>query len=274
MDDPEPSAVPTTASFDYPIEPKIVAERYAPDDAERLDAVALAWSLVFYGAWLGLVAGWWGPGPFALLGVVAYVRNFNALHESFHAPRPRDRAWLGRHLMVVTSPLMLGYGPLRENHRLHHTWAGQAGRDPDHYLASGHVAAALLHALTQPEQSFVRYVARRGLSATVVRTLAVHAAIFAGIATLGWGAPLLWWVVVTRIGNTASWFIFDWCLHHPRRWGTNEAPGLPRIVRAAWIVLFSRSNLYGVEHHHIHHHYPSVRDADLPRLCRELRACG
>lgn len=271
---PEPGAIPTTATFAYPLDPRAVADRYPHDDGERLDAVALAWSLGFYGAWLGLVAQWWGPGLFALVGVVAYVRNFNALHESFHAPRKRDRAWLGRHLMVVASPLMLGYGPLRENHRLHHTWAGQAGHDPDHYLASGHWMVALLHALSQPEQSVVRYVQRRGFSAGLARTLALHTAVFGAIAAVGWGWPLVWWVVITRVGNTASWFIFDWCLHHPRRWGDDEAPGLPAAMRAVWIVLFSRNNLYGVEHHHVHHQYPFVRDADLPRLCQELRTCG
>ena len=264
-------AVPTTATFAYPIPRREVARRYAADDGERLDAIAGAWALTFYVAFAAMVVGWLPPWAFAAIGLPAFIRNFNALHEAFHARRDRDRAWLGRRLMVVTSPLMLGYGPLRDNHLQHHTWAGQAGRDPDHYLLAGPWWKALLAAFTQPEQAVFRYAARRGASASLVAEVSAHAAAFGVIAWVGWGAPLLWWIGVTRVGNAASWFIFDWCLHHPRRWGDDGPPPLPAALRVVWMGLLSRENLYGVEYHHVHHQYPFVRDLDLPRLSEELR---
>ena len=270
----EPDATPTTATFDYPIPRQVVARRYFADDGERLDALAGVWAAVFYLSWAALLLQWLPPVAFAVIGLVAFIRNFNALHEAFHARRRRDRAWLGRVLMVVTSPLMLSYGPLRDNHLQHHTWAGQAGRDPDHYLLSGPWHVALLHALTQPEQGVFRYVRRCGWSWRLATTLLGHTIVFGAIAFVGWGAPLLWWVGVTRVGNAASWFIFDWCLHHPRRWGDDGPPGLPAPLRWVWVVLLSRDNLYGVEFHHVHHQYPFVRDADLPRLSEELLRCG
>jgi fatty acid desaturase len=268
---PRPEPVPTTRSYPYRLAPREVARHFAPNDGEACDLQAGAWSLLFYGSWAGLVAGL-VPGPlFAVVGTAAFIRNFNALHQGFHARRRRDRAWVGRHLFVVTSPWMLGYEPLRDNHLQHHTWANQ-DLDPDHYLASGPWLVAVLNALTQPEQGFVRYVRRRGWSREVVGRFLLHGAAFTTIAWVGGLGPLLWWVVVTRFANTASWFIFDWCIHHPRRWGDDRAPGFPAPLRWVWIALFSRDNLYGVEYHHVHHQYPHVPDRDLARLSAALEA--
>ena len=268
---PEPE-LPSTASYPYRIARREVARRYAPDDGERLDLLAGFWALTFYGLWGGLCLGLVPAWLFALVGSAAFIRNFNALHEAFHARRRRDRAWLGRHLMAVISPFSLGYGPLRDNHLQHHTWAGQAGRDPDHYLAAGPWWRALFNALTQPEQSVIRFVRRCGWSREVIGRVALHTAVFAGVAWVGWGWPLVWWIAVTRFANTASWFIFDWCLHHPRRWGNDRAPGFPAPLRLVWTVLLSRQNLLAVEYHHVHHQYPFVRDGDLATLARELAA--
>jgi len=264
----DPSLDPATSAYRVPL--REVARRYPADDAERLDAIAGGWALVFCGAWAALVAGWLPAWAFVLIGLPAFIRNFNALHESFHARRRHDRAWLGRRLTLVTGPLMLGYAALRDNHRRHHAWTGHAGRDPDHYLLSGPWWVALLNALSQPEQSVVRYVARCGWSRALVGDLVLHASLFAAVAWVGWGAPLVWWLLVTRAGNAASWFIFDWCIHHPRLWGSDRGPRLPSALRRAWALAFSRNNLYGVEHHHVHHQYPFVPDAKLPRLAAEL----
>ena len=85
-------------------------------------------------------------------------------------------------------------------------------------------------------------------------------------------AALVWWLVVTRIGNTASWFIFDWILHHPAAWGVNTRLPVPRVLRPLWSLLYSRGNLLAVEHHTVHHKYAFVRSHDLPRLAAELDA--
>ncbi len=264
------SPKPTTASYRYAVPPREVARRFAADDGERLDILAGAWAACFYGLFIGLCLGIVPGWLFAAGGTAAFIRNFNALHEGFHARRRQDRAWLGRHLLVVTGPWMLGYTALRDNHLQHHTWAGQAGRDPDHYLASGPWFVALWGALTQPEQALPRYRARRGVTAKVLLPVGLHAMSFAAIVIVGWGWPLVWWIAVTRVANTASWFIFDWCLHHPARWGDDGPPALPAALRTVWAALLSRDNLLGVEYHHVHHQYPFVRGCDLPELSKQL----
>lgn len=263
---------PTTSTYAYPLPLADVARDWSPGDGDTYDLLAGAWALTFYGLYALYLAGWLPGVLFGLLGVCAFVRNFNALHEGFHAPRPTGRFKILRHLFVVTSPFMLGYAPLKRNHAEHHTWAQQPERDPDAWLAYGPWWQALFHAITQPEQGFVRYVRRRGVSREIVGRFLLHSAVFAAVAVAGGPSGLLAWVVVTRIGNTASWFIFDWILHQDWAWGRFGAPGIPAPIRAVWTLLFGADNLLGVEYHHVHHHYPFVPGHDLPRLAVALEA--
>jgi len=262
---------PSTSSYHYPLDLRAIADRYPAGNGDRFDLLAAFWSVVFYVAYGlyvgGVLAGW----AFGVIGVCAFVRNFNALHEGFHARRPTGRYRWARHLFVVASPFMLGYRPLKENHTLHHTWAQQPERDPDAYLAYGPWWRALFNAVTQPEQSFVRYVWRRGWSREVIGRFALHSAVFAAVCVVGGWDGFVAWVLVTRVGNTASWFIFDWILHQDWAWHRWGAPGIPQPVRLVWIALLGEDNLLGVEFHHVHHHYPFVPGLDLPRLGEELQ---
>jgi fatty acid desaturase len=253
-------ATPSTSTYAYPLPLADVSARYAAGDGDRYDLLAGAWAITFYALWGAWLAGWLPTLLFGLLGVCAFVRNFNALHEGFHARRPTGRAKLLRHLFVVTSPFMLGYHPLRKNHAEHHTWAQQPARDPDAYLAHGPWWLALFHAVTQPEQGFFRYLRRKGWSRELVGRLVLHSVVFGAVVAIGGPVGTLGWVVVTRIGNTASWFIFDWILHHDGVWG-----------RWVWMALFGADNLLGVEYHHVHHHYPFVPGPALPALAEELQ---
>lgn len=262
---------PSPTTYAYPLPPKQVALGHPAGDGDHDDLLAGMWSIAFYALFVGFVRGWVPTWGFVVLGVCAFVRNFNALHEGFHAKRPVSRWWLGRHLFVVTSPFMLGYDPLRRNHSLHHTWAQQPARDPDAYLAYGPAWRGLFNAITQPEQGFFRYVAREGWSREIVGRLALHSAVFGAVAWFGGPTGFIAWLVVTRIGNTASWFIFDWILHHDTVWPGTDAPGLPAVVRTVWTGLFGRDNLLGVEHHTLHHLYPFVPGRELPALADSVR---
>lgn len=257
---------PTTATLNYPLPAPEVAARFPAGDGDRYDALAGWWALVFYGLFAAYVAGWLPVWAFVPLGVCAFVRNFNALHEGFHATRATGRWRWARHLFVITSPFMLGYGPLLRNHSEHHTWAQQPEHDPDAYLAYGPWWRALFNAITQPEQGFFRYVSRKGVSGEIVGRFAVHSAVFALVVSVGGAAGALAWVVTTRIGNTASWFIFDWILHQDWAWGRFGAPGLPQPLRRVWSLRLGEDNLLGVEYHHVHHHYPFVPGPALPAL--------
>lgn len=257
---------PTPTTYTYVLPVKQVADEYAPGDGNAYDALAGAWAVVFYAAYATFVFGWLPWWTFGILGVCAFVRNFNALHEGFHAKRTTRLFGWAKHLFVVASPFMLGYAPLLRNHLLHHTWAQQPERDPDAYLAYGSAPVALFNAITQPEQSFFRYLAREGVSAELIGRFVLHSLVFAGVAAFGGPRGLLAWVIVTRIGNTASWFIFDWILHQDRAWGRYGAPGIPQPIRLVWTALFGVDNLLGVEYHHVHHQYPFVPGPQLPAL--------
>jgi len=268
---------PSTATYHYVIPLADVAAHHPKGRGDLFDRLAAMWAMAVYGLYAGYVAGVVPGWLFVPLGVCAFVRNFNALHEGFHAPRATGRWRRWRHLFVVTSPFMLGYHPLKRNHSEHHTWAQQPDRDPDAYLAYGPWWRALFNAITQPEQGFFRYLCRHDFSRELWARLLIHSAVFASLAVaslvgLGHLGGLLAWVLMTRIGNTASWFIFDWVLHHPAVWGRWSPPGLPRPLRAVWALLFGEDNLLGVEYHFVHHHYHFVPGQGLPGLAQEVRA--
>ncbi|MCB9756534.1 MAG: fatty acid desaturase [Myxococcales bacterium] len=258
---------PSIHSYGYDLPLLVATRRFPAADGDRLSLLAGSWGVAFYVLYFAHLHAWIPTWLFALLGVCAYVRAFNALHESFHAQRASSRWRWARHLMVVTSPLMLGYGPLRRNHAGHHSWAQQPARDPDAYLAYGPWWRALFGALTQPEQSCIRYLARRGLDHQLALQILVHTLVFVGVAWIGGSQGLLAWVLVTRIANTASWFIFDWILHQPWAWRL-EALELPWPIARLWAALFGEDNLRAVTHHQLHHWYPTIPSRILPALAR------
>jgi fatty acid desaturase len=210
------------------------------------------------------------PALFLVIGLCAYVRNFNALHEASHA---RRSAWnplrkLRVAFMIVHGPLQLGYRQLARNHRLHHAFPRDLVNDPDASLNSGQWYRAAPNASVQPELSALQYL-RRARDPAMRTVFAYNCMMTAALVALA-GADILWWIAVTRLGSTLTWFIFDWILHHPRVYSLSEPRPLPRIVSWLWIVLFSRANLNAARFHALHHAYPGVADNDLPALAREL----
>ncbi|MBA3548444.1 MAG: fatty acid desaturase [Nannocystis sp.] len=216
------------------------------------------------------------PALFMLVGLGAYVRNFNALHEASHARRspwnPLRRIHMA--VMIVHTPFQLGYRELARNHRLHHAFPRDLDHDPDASLNSGQWYTAAPYASVQPELSAWQYLRRTGaggLDKGLRRVLAYNCAMTAALIALS-GADYLWWIAVTRVGSTAVWFIFDWILHHPRIYPLPSLRPLPRVVRWLWAVMFSRANLNAASYHALHHAYPSVADNELPALARLLAA--
>ena len=253
-----------------PMTPKQVYALFAPDGALRYDAAALGWALSFYTAYALFLAevlpGW----AFFGWGTIAIVRNFNALHEAFHALDRRANAlsW-GRWVAIVMAPWQLGYRELKKNHREHHAHEG-GPRDPDRYLITGSPLWALLQSLTQPEQSVIRTVARRGLDRRLIATLALYASVWGALAWVSTWQQFLLYNAVARFGNTAAWWIFDYLLHQPALYRRLAALPMPRLEVGEWALLFSTSNIRGVRHHYLHHKYPFVPDRRLPELARAI----
>lgn len=245
---------------------KEVYALFQPDAALRYDAASLGWALAFYGSYGLAVAGWSPLWVFAAVGVVAIVRNFNALHEAFHAldREPSALAW-GRWLSIAMAPWQLGYRELKKNHREHHAHEGSE-QDPDRYLIEGGPLWSLWQAFTQPEQSVVRYIRRCGVDRRLALTLALHAAMWCALWAVSSWQEFLLYNAVARFGNTAAWWIFDYWLHQDALYYRLRALPVPRAIVWVWGLLFSWPNIHGVMHHYLHHKYPFVPDRRLPEL--------
>lgn len=261
-------------STPLPLRPREVAARFQSSSALRCSLEALCWHAALLATWGAFAAGWLPLAGLFLLGPCAFVRSFNVLHELIHAPGLQRSPLARLHLLlsVVASPLQLSFDEAGHNHRAHHRFPRDEGRDPNAYLNNGPWWLALLHCVSQPEQSLVRWVRQHGWSWRVARVVLWNTALLATLLALGGPGPFLWWLVLTRVGITTAWFIFDWVLHHERLWGRLEAAPLPRLLLPAWVLLFGRDNLSGVQHHTLHHAYPFVRDRELPRLSQLVRA--
>lgn len=253
---------------------RTVARMFPGERELGCDARALAWHAALLGAFAALCAGALPAWAFVLFGLCAYIRNFNAIHEAVHAradrhnPLRRLRQWA----MIVHGPVQLGRDELASDHRRHHAHPGDPQRDPHVAVHSDHWTGALLQALFQPELAAIQHVRReRAVRPGMRRALAYNAALSAALLALG-GANVVWWILVTRAGSTACWFIFDFLLHSPRLWGRADALPLPRPIQWLWSALFGRDNLHATRYHTLHHRFATVRDRDLPALARFLAA--
>lgn len=251
---------------------KEASAKFSREDELRCDIAAMSAHGLLLVAFALLCVDLLTPGLFMFIGVCAYVRNFNALHEASHARRSPRNPLRRVHMavMIVHGPLQLGYHELARNHRMHHAFPRDTQHDPDASLNSGSWYTAAPYASVQPEFSALRYLRQAGaIDAGLRRALAYNCAMTAALVTLG-GADYLWWVAVTRIGSTATWFVFDWILHHPRIYRGTEPLPLPRVVQWLWAAMFSRANLNASRYHALHHTYPAVADDELPALARLL----
>lgn len=251
---------------ELPCTNKEVYASFAPDDSARYDRAAFGWTAAFYLAYAALLLGALPGWAFFAIGTIAIVRNFNALHEAFHA-KESERSFFVRMraLPIVMAPWQLGYEALKNNHTHHHRHEG-GELDPDRYLIRGNALWALLMAFTQPEQSVVRFIRRKGMSQSLALGLVFHAAIWVTLAIVSPWEVFVLYNVVTRFGNTAAWWIFDYLLHLERLYYRLESLPFPRVLTWTWAALFSHSNIKSVLHHYLHHRYPFVPDRRLPEL--------
>jgi fatty acid desaturase len=251
-----------------PLPPHQVDAEFQVDSVLHCGLRALASHAVLIACWAALVRGWISPAVFVLVGLCAFVRNFNALHRLSHT-HGLTHSWLySLHplLNIVASPLQLSYPQALHVHLRHHAHPRDTEHDPSAWLNNGPWWLALLNSLTQPEQSLWRWSRRRGLSWHTVRMILWHVAVLGAMSWWGGLAPLLWWLGLTRGGTLAAWFIFDWVLHHERLWGRLRPAPLPAPLLPLWRLLFGGDNLEGIRHHTLHHFYPFVSDLELPRL--------
>jgi len=249
-----------------------IAGELLTESALQCELYTIFWHALLWGLWGACAAGRLPWVVFAVLGLGAFVRNFNALHNLTHAPGTfRNSLALRRMLVsIVVSPLQLSYHETAQNHYAHHRFPQDEQRDPNAYLNTGSFWRALVNTATQPEQSYVRWVLVNGWSWRIIGVLLWNVAVLAALFELGGPRAFMAWLVLTRVGIVFVWFGFDWLLHHDRFWG-RPFP-LPPLARFLWRALFGRDNLHGVQYHALHHAHPAACNAELPKLWRRLSA--
>lgn len=258
-----------------PFEKQIVA-RFPGTCELRADAAALLWHGVLLGVFALLCVGVLSPGWFLLIGVCAYVRNFNALHGIAHARRSKGNPLrrLRRLVMTVHSPFQVGHAELSRAHHHHHAFTGDPQRDPHVAVCSGSWSSAALAACFAPEIMLVRHVRSEGrVSRALAAGLLYNAVMTAALVWFA-GANIVWWIAATRLGSTAVWFIFDWILHRPRLWSGLQAYTPWPLFSLVWTVLFGRDNLNATVYHKLHHRFGHVADRELPALAQFLASQG
>lgn len=249
-----------------------IAQLFPREGELQCDAAALGYHALLLGAFVLRCNDLLSPALFVTVGMCAYVRNFNAIHESSHAKPARWNPLRGlrQAVMIVHGPMQLGRQQLVRNHRMHHAFPADPERDPGASVNCGRWSTASVNSFIQPELALCEYIRREGGCPTALRrVLLYNIAVTAALLAYG-GCNYLWWVIATRLGSTAAWLVFDWALHHPRVRDRPALIGMPRALKLLWSAMFSRSNLNATSYHHLHHRYPQVADIALPALARFL----
>lgn len=228
--------------------------------------LALAWHAALLVAWAAHVRGLLPFWVFALVGVPAFIRSFNAMHLLSHRAPWNPHSWVRRVLFFILapvgSPLGMGWRELTRAHIDHHR-AATVREDPDAYLSDGPWWRGLFGAVTQSEQGLVRFVLRHGGVPAVLARVAFNVVVLSALYWWSGARGLVAWLVVTRLGNTGAWFTFDWIIHRSWSWDAVSGVSAPAWFRVAWTVAFGAGNREAILHHRAHHARPSVSDEDL-----------
>ena len=241
---------------------------YEQDPVGRYEPRLLGWSLGFYACYFVAVAGLVPMWAMLVPGVVCFLRYFNNAHESLHADMRGSGRHPARRLIVVVGPIYLGYDELRELHFAHHREVDSPS-DPDRGMLYSSPWRTLLGCLVQPEQYVLAYIRRNGLRPRLAAAMATRAVVYAALMWLGGWPGALLYNLMTRIGNTAAFFVFSWWVHRPEHYQLRP-PRFPAAVGAAWALLFGRECLRGIRFHYLHHRFPHVPDRHLPALSHEV----
>ena len=163
---------------------------------------------------------------------------------------------------IPLSILSLSYGQIRQQHFAHHADPTTAA-DPDRYHIRGHWLQALGNAFTSPEQSAGRWIVQHGLSASLAFDLTVKFWLLMGLAWLGGGTFLIFWLSIRLVYGLGD-FVFFRLVHHQQgkagTFGLTLPPQLMTLSR--WV--FGHTVTYATLHHDIHHRNPYIAARSLP----------
>jgi len=233
-------------------------------DAVRYQRVSLAYLGAIYGL-LGLAMA--GVAPVWLLFLLVpplYVRTALCAHELMHICPAGRVSFVHRLMMILDTPVGLGYREHRDIHVRHHQ-SPATERDPEFFQIRGGHLRALASSMVSPEWAFVRYVREKRLTRAWAAEASVRAAVFAALA---WANPfvfLAYWVVL-RASVGVSNFLFHHALHYRAgRYGTFRLEPSSPVDRALRMLLGAESVLILYEHP-AHHAWLHVKARCLPDI--------
>jgi hypothetical protein len=233
-------------------------------DAARYKRLSLVHLLAIYGllglAMAGLVPAW-------LLFVLVpplYVRAALSIHELMHICPVGQVPFLHRLMMVVETPVGLGYREHRDIHVRHHQNPA-CERDPEFFQIRGGHLRALASSMVSPEWAFVRYWREKRLTRPWGAEAALRATVFVALA---WANPvvfLAYWVTLRATVGVSN-FLFHHALHYRAgRYGTFRLE-LPAPVDRVLRVLLGAELVLILCEHPAHHAWLQVKARYLPDI--------
>ena len=214
----------------------------------------------------GVIPTW----PLFVLIPPLYVRVALTAHELMHICKASQVPLPHRLMMVLETPICLGYREHRDIHLRHHR-AAATERDPEFFQIRGGHLRALACAMLSPEWSMVSYLREKGPSRTLVAEASVRLAVFGLAAWWNPGAFLAYWVTL-RLSIGFSAYMFHHALHYREgRYGTFRLHLPPLVDRVARLLLGTEATMI-VREHPAHHRWQQVKARHLPELAIEANA--
>ena len=236
-------------------------------DVRRYKLTGGLYLFAMYALLLLAVTGAMPIWPLFVLVPPLYVRVALTAHELMHICKASQVPLPHRLMMILETPLCLGYREHRDIHLRHHQ-AAATERDPEFFQIRGGHLRALGCAMLSPEWSMVSYLREKGPSRTLVAEAAVRLAVFGLAAWWSPGAFLAYWVTL-RLSIGFSAYMFHHALHYRGgRYGTFRLQPPPLVHRAARILLGAEATMIVYEHP-AHHRWQQVKAMRLPDLAIE-----
>lgn len=193
---------------------------------------------------------------------ILLVRWIVTTHELSHLLPAKRADFITALAPVLLTCFSLGYRELQDIHYRHHRFMATP-QDPEYYQIRGPWLVGLLNAMTSPEQAFLRWVAERRISASLLIGCSTRLVAFVGLIAIS-GPNFLWYWLPMRLTYGFGSFVFFYHLHRRGEEYSVYPLLLPSWAERLGSFLFGRNTLLAICHHDVHHGNPMVKAQYLP----------
>ncbi len=238
------------------------------NDAREYQLKLHIFTLTIYACFGAFVTGLLNAGWMAVIVSILVTRWMIAFHELFHLRKPEQLDYLSRLQIIPFAPFSLGYREYRNIHMGHHQYTATTN-DPDAFHILGGSLKAFIGAVTQHEQSTIRYIKANGLSRELAIMMVIRLSIFISMLLISPFAFLIWWLAL-RITYIINDFVFFHLVHY--RSGSNGTFSipLPNFIAYPALLIYGVDVVYATMHHDIHHKHARIAAKYLPKVDAEL----